>query len=291
VTLNPNSETGTYLPTFRLLFNKGIRYSTVIDIGCADGDFFLGLWSMGIIPGAVPFNIDANPIYENSLKAIKSVAGGDFCISAVSDHEGELEFTNAVHPYWSSLRPANDLYWRRVNSLSLTKTIVPATTLDLLRARHAMKPPFLLKLDVQGSEEDALRGASEVLKDTHVVVCEADVDDCRAIDVILAKHDFVLYDLTTLSRIADGSLGWFYPVYINRTIDHIRPREFWNAKDNEAVMQVQVKRRASILQSNAEILAQMRGQQLSIGAKQPGRNEPCPCGSGKKYKHCCGSFK
>ncbi|MDD4821881.1 MAG: SEC-C metal-binding domain-containing protein [Bacteroidales bacterium] len=20
-----------------------------------------------------------------------------------------------------------------------------------------------------------------------------------------------------------------------------------------------------------------------------GRNEPCPCGSGKKYKHCCGS--
>lgn len=20
----------------------------------------------------------------------------------------------------------------------------------------------------------------------------------------------------------------------------------------------------------------------------PGRNQPCPCGSGKKYKHCCG---
>ena len=22
-----------------------------------------------------------------------------------------------------------------------------------------------------------------------------------------------------------------------------------------------------------------------------GRNEPCPCGSGKKYKHCCGALK
>lgn len=22
--------------------------------------------------------------------------------------------------------------------------------------------------------------------------------------------------------------------------------------------------------------------------KEPGRNSPCPCGSGKKYKHCCG---
>ncbi len=21
---------------------------------------------------------------------------------------------------------------------------------------------------------------------------------------------------------------------------------------------------------------------------KPGRNEPCPCGSGKKYKQCCG---
>ena len=24
--------------------------------------------------------------------------------------------------------------------------------------------------------------------------------------------------------------------------------------------------------------------------KKPGRNEPCPCGSGKKYKHCCGKL-
>ena len=23
--------------------------------------------------------------------------------------------------------------------------------------------------------------------------------------------------------------------------------------------------------------------------KKVGRNEKCPCGSGKKYKHCCGS--
>ncbi|MBR6997252.1 MAG: SEC-C domain-containing protein [Prevotella sp.] len=25
-----------------------------------------------------------------------------------------------------------------------------------------------------------------------------------------------------------------------------------------------------------------------IAPKTPGRNEPCPCGSGKKYKNCCG---
>jgi preprotein translocase subunit SecA len=25
-----------------------------------------------------------------------------------------------------------------------------------------------------------------------------------------------------------------------------------------------------------------------IKEKKIGRNDPCPCGSGKKYKHCCG---
>ena len=26
-------------------------------------------------------------------------------------------------------------------------------------------------------------------------------------------------------------------------------------------------------------------------AEKVGRNDPCPCGSGKKYKRCCGSSK
>jgi preprotein translocase subunit SecA len=25
-----------------------------------------------------------------------------------------------------------------------------------------------------------------------------------------------------------------------------------------------------------------------VKQKSPGRNEQCPCGSGKKYKNCCG---
>jgi len=29
-------------------------------------------------------------------------------------------------------------------------------------------------------------------------------------------------------------------------------------------------------------------QPAQTGNKKPGRNDPCPCGSGKKYKHCCG---
>ncbi|WP_374546192.1 YchJ family protein [Rhodoblastus sp.] len=32
----------------------------------------------------------------------------------------------------------------------------------------------------------------------------------------------------------------------------------------------------------------MKGETVVLGA-QPGRNDPCPCGSGKKYKKCCGA--
>jgi protein translocase subunit secA len=28
-------------------------------------------------------------------------------------------------------------------------------------------------------------------------------------------------------------------------------------------------------------------QKAQVSSKKPGRNDPCPCGSGKKYKKCC----
>ncbi len=30
------------------------------------------------------------------------------------------------------------------------------------------------------------------------------------------------------------------------------------------------------------------GKRQAVAKKEPGRNDQCPCGSGKKYKHCCG---
>ena len=32
----------------------------------------------------------------------------------------------------------------------------------------------------------------------------------------------------------------------------------------------------------------VKGETIVLGP-QPGRNDPCPCGSGKKYKKCCGA--
>lgn len=43
--------------------------------------------------------------------------------------------------------------------------------------------------------------------------------------------------------------------------------------------------RDSLLEQIDEIIA---GRSLPAKSKKIGRNEPCPCGSGKKYKKCCG---
>lgn len=37
-----------------------------------------------------------------------------------------------------------------------------------------------------------------------------------------------------------------------------------------------------------ELYKEQKRSTTIVKGKKIGRNEPCPCGSGKKYKHCCG---
>ncbi|MDO4565660.1 MAG: SEC-C metal-binding domain-containing protein [Clostridia bacterium] len=38
-----------------------------------------------------------------------------------------------------------------------------------------------------------------------------------------------------------------------------------------------------------EILRRFRASKVYVAEQTVGRNDPCPCGSGKKYKKCCGA--
>ncbi len=40
-----------------------------------------------------------------------------------------------------------------------------------------------------------------------------------------------------------------------------------------------------------EIVKEFKRSRTVVKEKEPGRNDPCPCGSGKKYKKCCGANK
>jgi uncharacterized protein len=41
--------------------------------------------------------------------------------------------------------------------------------------------------------------------------------------------------------------------------------------------------------SIAQVIAEWEAERLPARSQKVGRNDPCPCGSGKKYKKCCGA--
>jgi FkbM family methyltransferase len=252
------ADVGTFTDTLRLLAAKGLRYATVMDLGCADGHFFVQHFGLGPFAGALAINVDANPIYEASLKAIKDTLGGRYVIAAATDHVGEVELTVGSHPYWSSLRNEDDAYWQRMNKLHAGKVKVPAVTVDSLAAQFGLQPPFLLKLDIQGAELAVLKGAGETLKSTDVVICEIDLTDFHELDRVMNESGFSLFDMTDLRRMSDGSLGWFYAVYLNRRRDGLRNLVLWDRAHDQAVIEVQRKRRDAVLDYNARVLAELK---------------------------------
>ncbi len=257
-----NIPAGSFTGTLVGLFEKGLRYSTVIDVGCADGHFYVYHCGLGLFAGATALNIDANAIYEDSLKSIREVLGGHYVIAAASDRAGEVTLTTSAHPYWGSLRAEGDPYWERLNRLHQGTVTVPAVTLDSLAESLKLSGPFLLKLDVQGAEAEVLRGAREVLRHTHVVICEADLDDFAALHQALVEAGFDLFDVTQPHWLSDRSLGWFYPVYLNRALDRIRPRAFWDPAQNPAALAMQTERRRNIRDQLARMLAEQKAARV-----------------------------
>jgi uncharacterized protein YchJ len=43
------------------------------------------------------------------------------------------------------------------------------------------------------------------------------------------------------------------------------------------------------LEAEEELLEKTEKVEPIQADQQPGRNDPCPCGSGRKYKKCCGA--
>jgi uncharacterized protein YecA (UPF0149 family) len=45
------------------------------------------------------------------------------------------------------------------------------------------------------------------------------------------------------------------------------------------------------VEAEAKLVKETEKVKPLAGGGQTGRNDPCPCGSGKKYKKCCGAAK
>jgi len=78
-----------------------------------------------------------------------------------------MDFSDA-----SSFLPMNAAASAELNIKPARRESVPVVRLDDFCREHALPPPDLIKLDIQGFELEALRGAPDCLRHARAVVCE-----------------------------------------------------------------------------------------------------------------------
>jgi FkbM family methyltransferase len=112
--------------------------------------------------------------------------------AAVSDREGEVTLQTGSHGSSAMINYSNMVSGP---ADSIDKRTVPMVTLDGHLSRHPQKPPYLVKLDVDGFELQVMQGAVETLKNTSVVVVETTKRDLTERISFLEARGFEIFDL------------------------------------------------------------------------------------------------
>ncbi len=139
--------------------------ATVIDVGVATGTPEL----YSVFSAQRYLLVEANPGFRGDLERLETeldaVVETVFC----GGSRGETELNVYTDPFKSSAFEVH-------RDLERTARIrVPVETLDGLVARHRLPPSYLIKVDVEGSERDVLRGALDTLSKADAVILEASV--------------------------------------------------------------------------------------------------------------------
>jgi preprotein translocase subunit SecA len=109
------------------------------------------------------------------------------------------------------------------------------------------------------------------------------------IDSLWVEH------LTAMENMREGiglqAVGQRDPLVAYKTEGHNQFQNLLSAIQHDVVhtiYHVRIERREAPQRPPVPVPAGASGKKQKVGGKKIGRNDPCPCGSGKKYKHCCG---
>jgi FkbM family methyltransferase len=253
-------QLGSWSATLGILIQKGLRPGTFIDIGSADGYFGLSFWRAGLFRDVTVVSIDANPVYEPTLKKIHGAIGGHYRICALDEKPGSLQLHTSAHPYWGSAVPPDDPYWATINGQVGGAVTVPCRTLDSIVEELKLPAPYVIKMDVQGFEPRVLRGALRTLHKTTAIITKIIVHNFRELHSLLDAAGFELYDLTDVARGPDHTLGWFYASYLSRRHLSLRTHAHWDPAGNDEVLAAQAQRRASQLEKIDRLVAKINAE-------------------------------
>jgi FkbM family methyltransferase len=180
---------------------SGFDPRTVIDVGVAAGTPAL----YEAFPAAYLVLIEPLREFEDDLRALTSQRRGEYVLTAVGNREGTAAMNINPDLLMSSLLE------RPTASVPLQQREVPITTLDELSRRQGWKPPFGLKLDVEGYEHQVLEGAARLLADTQFVIAELSVTvrfegafECAQVIDLMRSYGFRAADVLDAGK---SSLG------------------------------------------------------------------------------------
>ena len=214
----------------RRLFLAGFRPGAILDAGAHVGDFAIP--TANIYPDAQVLLIDPLIDVHAGLDELSTQRDWLFAPVAIGAAEREFAAFN-IAGMWSSLLPSYD------GEQYGTPDVVLVRTLDALVQKYELKPPYLLKLDVQGAELDALKGAAGMLPLTPVIVAE--VNFVRSQQGTPLFHELVmwlgargyrLYDLMDEGRRSDETLRQFNAVFVQDAAGFID--EHWQTGERVA---------------------------------------------------------
>lgn len=202
-----DTERATMMQCLAGAVKNGLRAETVIDVGAAYGT-----------PALYELFLDARFILLEPLSefapALREIAAGlkhaECLVAAAASTPGKVILN--VHPDLVGSSLYKEEEGTHVDGLERT---VPAVTLNDVCAERGTQPPYLIKIDTQGSELDVLDGADRIMAETEFIVMESSLfgffkGGPQILDALLymKERGFVLYDIFDLQyRPLDGAMA------------------------------------------------------------------------------------
>ena len=194
--------------------------------------------------------------------------------------------SNAIDTYCQDPKSEN---WEMEALMTYLNTFIPEGTLDLTRLNSYNKKIFTdyviqKALEVYNAKEEAI--GKEKFREIErvillMVVDRKWMDHIDAMDQLRQGIGLRAFGQQDPVR-AYNNEGFEMFEDMNHSIKEDTVRGMFNVQPVEEIERKQVAHETSATGGEEEI------NKPVVKGKKIGRNDPCPCGSGKKYKNCCG---
>ena len=212
--------------------------------------------------------LDGEDMHESILAMIKDI------------------ISNAIDTYCQDPKSEN---WEMEALMTYLNTFIPEGTLDLTRLNSYNKKTFTdyviqKALEVYNAKEEAI--GKEKFREIErvillMVVDRKWMDHIDAMDQLRQGIGLRAFGQQDPVR-AYNNEGFEMFEDMNHSIKEDTVRGMFNVQPVEEIERKQVAHETSATGGEEEI------NKPVVKGKKIGRNDPCPCGSGKKYKNCCG---